>query len=214
MLSGFQACSDGKGTQSEIGALARLGQIFILFLQMNPIFVEPYFAKLPAKRLKSSYIGALSIAGCGCLLITLIATSTPNLFLWVLGPHYGGLQQEVKISIAAGAVSCLSGVVWCINAARRFVYWWINILSIVLILVVQILFIYKADLSLVKSVLLLNLATNATSLLVNILSAIYGFQKGPREVEGPAMLATDEQFTSLPLDNAPPIKEVVELKPQ
>ena len=36
---------------SSVGALARLGQIFVIFKQANMLFVEPHFAKLPKAKL-------------------------------------------------------------------------------------------------------------------------------------------------------------------
>lgn len=171
-----------KGVAS-VGALARLGQIFAIFLQMNPLITEPYFAKLPEGMVKKRYAVALLIAGITSTTVALIACEFPQLFLWVLGPQYAGLNTEVKLAIAAGAVSCFSGVLWSIHSARRFVYWWNVIFSIFLIAGVQALCALKLNMSTVRGVLLLNLATNLASLFVNVLSGAYGFLKGPREVE-------------------------------
>lgn len=168
---------------ASVGALGRLGQIFALFAQINPILVEPYFAKLPKPRLKSSYLLALAIAGGICIAAGALASSVPELFLWILGPKYRGLRYEVLLVIAASAISYCSGVLWCIHLARRFVYWWSNIATMVLVLLIQIVFIVKADLSDVRSVLWLTIATNAAYLILNILSGVYGFIKGPREVD-------------------------------
>ena len=43
----------------------------------------------------------------------------------------------------------------------------------------------KADLSTVRTVLWLTLATNIVTLFVNALSTVYGFLRGPRQVEDP-----------------------------
>ena len=42
-----------KGVAS-VGALARLGQLFAIFLQMNPLLTEPYFARLPKELLRDT----------------------------------------------------------------------------------------------------------------------------------------------------------------
>jgi O-antigen/teichoic acid export membrane protein len=168
-----------------VGALGRLGQIFVLLMQMNPLLVEPYFAKLPKSRLKINYLGAMVIAGTVSVSACLIAASFPEFFLWILGPNYASLRYEVLLAITTSAISLFSGVLWCIHTARRFVYWWSTATGIALTLLVQVLFIVKADLSLVRTVLWLNLATNAASLFVNLLSGMYGMVKGAREVETP-----------------------------
>jgi O-antigen/teichoic acid export membrane protein len=177
----------GRATSiASIGALARLGQLFTLFLQLYPILVEPYFAKLPKNRLKLNYIVGLAITATVCLAVALMVSYFSGFFLAILGPGYRGLTFELKLAISAAAISSFSGVLWSIHGARRFVYWWSTILGISSTLVVQVCFIARADLSSIRTVLWLNIATNITSLAVNACCGAYGFIKGPREVEDPA----------------------------
>jgi O-antigen/teichoic acid export membrane protein len=168
---------------ASVGALSRLGQMFALVSQMNPLLIEPYFAKLSRERLRASYGMVLLIAGGACALVTLAAAQVPELFLWLLGPQYKGLRIEVLISISTGAIGCLSGILWTIHSARRFVYWWTNTVRIILTFLLQILFVTRLDLSTVRSVLWLNFVTIVGSLSVNVMAGIYGFLRGPREVE-------------------------------
>jgi O-antigen/teichoic acid export membrane protein len=166
-----------------VGALSRLSQLFALFLQMNHMFVEPYFAKLPKERLRQNYITAVSVASLVCIGIALIGWKFSGLFLWILGPQYHGLYLEVSLVITASAVACVSDLLWAIHSARRFVYWANNVLNIILIVVIQVLFILHADLSTIRSVLWLNLATNSVTFLVNIAAGVTGFLVGPRRIE-------------------------------
>ena len=39
---------------ASIGALRGLGQVFVLFSQMTPLLIEPYFASMPAAKLASA----------------------------------------------------------------------------------------------------------------------------------------------------------------
>ncbi len=165
---------------ASVGALGRLAQVFVLFGQMNPLFIEPYFAKLPRARLKRSYLGVLAVEGAISTFVICIAGCFPGLFLWVLGPKYSNLHFEVLLVIASSSISYLHGVMWCIHSARRFVYWWNNIAIIVLTLAVEIFFIWRVDLSTVRAVLTLNLTMAAVSLPVSIVTGIYGFMRGPR----------------------------------
>jgi O-antigen/teichoic acid export membrane protein len=178
---------------ASVGALSRLGQMFVIFMQMNPLLVAPYFSKLPRERVAKSYFTACLAAGSGCLGFSLIAWHFPQLFLWVLGPQYQGLHREVLLVITAAAVACVSDLLWTIHAARRFVYWTNNLVNILGILVVQILFIARADLSSIRAVLWLSLASNIVTFSVNAGTGIYGFVRGPREVEEPAVKVTETE---------------------
>jgi O-antigen/teichoic acid export membrane protein len=180
-----------------IGALGRLGQMFALFIQMGPLLVEPYFAKLPRNRLKASYLSVLSIAAVGCIGIALLSSLFPGVFLWVLGPTYSNLRVEVALAIVASAISCLSSVLWFVHSARRFVYWWSNITIIVLIFMVQFAFIVKTDISSLRMVLWMNVATNTVTLLINIVTGIYGFVRGPRQVEDTRLSDSEKDALSL-----------------
>jgi hypothetical protein len=168
---------------ASIGALGRLGQIFVLFGQMNPMLVEPFFAKLRPEKFKSSYFSALSIVALICIGVTAFSATFPQVFLWVLGPQYTNLSREVLYVIAASSLGYFSGVLWVIHSSRKYIYWWNNIATIVLTVSIQLAFILKGDLSSVKTLLLLNLVTASGGFLVNVLAGVYGFIKGPRRVE-------------------------------
>ena len=168
---------------ASVGALARIGQLFVLISLMNAVLVEPYFAKLPSHRLKSTYLKTLAVVGAAALAVVAFATSFPEAFLWLLGHKYSHLRTELVLTVAGSAISYFSGVIWIINFARRFVFWWASWLNIVVIVLVQVFFIWRADLSSVQTVLILNCVSGLASLCVNALSGIYGFARGPRQVE-------------------------------
>ncbi len=168
---------------ASIGALGRLGQIFVLFAQMNPLLVEPYFARLRPDKFKSSYFSALSIVGFLCLGMTGFSAVFPQLFLWILGPQYKDLHREVVYVIAASSLGYFGGVLWVIHSSRRFIYWWNNIATIALTVCIQIAFIVKGDLSSVRTLLLLNLVTASAGFLINLGAGAYGFLNGPRRIE-------------------------------
>jgi len=170
---------------ASVGALARLGQIFSIFGMMFPILLQPYFARLPRGRVKKSYIYAVVATALLAVIITSVSLFFPEVFLWVLGHKYASLRFEVFLSIAASALSFLSALFWSIHTARRFIYWWNSLMNIGLTLAVQIAYIATHDLSLVLSVLILNLLTNAAALLVNFLSGVYGYLYGPRDSNDP-----------------------------
>jgi O-antigen/teichoic acid export membrane protein len=168
---------------ASVGALSRLGQIFVIFGQMNMLLIEPFFARLPMQRLWKNYMAVLAITSALCLLVVAAACVFPRVFLFVLGPTYSGLTTEVKIVVASSSVSYLTNVLWSMHSARRFIYWWSNIANIFLTVVVQVLFIVKADLARVRSVVWLSFATVLVAFLTNALSGAYGYLNGPRSTD-------------------------------
>ncbi len=179
---------------ASVGALGRLGQIFILFGQMSPLLLEPYFARLPEVRVKRNYLVMLALQVSLCLSMTGLAWGFPGIFLWVLGHKYGGLRYEVLLMIAGSSIGYLSGMLWVIHCARRFVYWWSGMMTIFLTLSIQALFIWKVDLSTVRAVLILNLTTAAAGLLVNVLTGVYGFIWGPRKTANLPMIPAGDYY--------------------
>jgi hypothetical protein len=166
-----------------VGALGRLGQLFAIFQQANYYLVEPYFAKLPKNRLPKAYALAV-LAGAGISAgIAGFVIAFPQVVLWLLGPQYSAYGFEIKLSVISGAIACFSGVLWTIHSARRFVFWWSGIMTIVFTLLVQVLFILKANMGTVRGVLWLNLANSLVSLGITIATGCWGFWKGPREAE-------------------------------
>ena len=177
---------------ASVGALSRLGQIFVLFGQMNMLLIEPFFARLPVQKLWKNYAAVLAITTVLCVLVVTAACAFPAGFLLILGPTYRGLTTEVKIVVASSSLSYLTNVLWSMHSARKFIYWWSNIANILLTLAVQVVFISKADLTRVRSVVWLSFATVLVAFVTNALSGVHGLLVGPR-VTGSAGVATLEQ---------------------
>jgi hypothetical protein len=105
------------------------------------------------------------------------------MFLWVLGPKYAGLNYEVLLILIGSSLRYLSGSMFVIHAARRFVYWWNNLTVISLTLAVQVVFLFRGNLGTVRSALMFNIVSAAAAVIVSILCAVYGFLRGPRAIE-------------------------------
>ena len=172
------------GEVASVGALSRLGQVFVLFSQMNPILVEPYFAKLPRSLLKSNYLAAVALAGGFGLGMVALARAFPGLFLWVLGPKYAGFRTEVVLVIVSGAMWLVGGMMACINGSRRFLYHSFITVNHIVTIFVEAMLIWKMDLSTVKSVLLFNILSLLPTFVTGIATAVYGFARGGRRIIG------------------------------
>lgn len=169
---------------ADVGALSRLGQIFVVFAQVNPLLLEPYFARLPRNRLKANYLAAVAAIAAVCVSIVALGRFFPALFLWVLGPKYSSLRYEVLLLLIGSSIRYLSGSMFVIHSSRRFVYWWNNLSVITLTLIVQVLYLFAGNLGTVRQALMFNIVSAAASLFVNILCAFYGFLRGPRSIAG------------------------------
>ena len=143
---------------ASVGALGRLGQVFGLFSGMYPMFVEPYFARLPREKLKRYYLGAVAAAAGFGLFTIASAGSFPKLSRHP-GPKYTGLRFEVFLVMISSSMGMVGGIISNINCARRFVYHWDNITRNLTTLAVQVIFIWKVDLSSVRNVLCFGIAT-------------------------------------------------------
>lgn len=172
---------------ANIGALSRLGQILMVLGPMNAILVEPFFAKLERIRLRRIYVLSAGLVAAGLAVFSALAFLFPAAFLWILGPHYRQLGFEVGLVILSSSIQYLGGFLWIIHSARRFVYWWVTIANIFLVLVVEVLFIWKIDLSLMRNLLFLNIATALTSLAVNLSCGVYGFLRGGQTMHRPEL---------------------------
>lgn len=172
------------GAVASVGALGRLAQIFGIFSQMNPVLIEPYFAKLPRSRLRTNYLVALTVAGVFGAAVVLLAEAFPGMFLWVLGPKYAGLRTEVVLVMMSGAMSLVGGMLASMNGSRRFSYYSFVISGNVLTFIVEALLIWKMDLSTVKSVLIFNVLVGLPPLSIGIATAFFGFARGGRRILG------------------------------
>lgn len=168
---------------ASIGALNRLSQILVFLSQMNLILVEPFFARLPAARLKRIYLVSVFLIALCAAAFSSLAFLFPGIFLWILGPHYRDLRFEVGLIILASSIRYISGFMWIIHSARRFVYWWNNLFNIALTLTVQVVVLWKFDLSTVRSVLYLNIASAMVAVVVAVSCGVYGFWRGPQKME-------------------------------
>jgi len=169
---------------ASVGALTRFGQAFTLLSQMNPLLVEPYFARLPKPQLKSHYFGSVAAAAGFGFVVVGLARLFPGAFLWILGPKYAALRYEVFLAMISSSMGLVGGVMASINGARRFVYHWDNMTRNIATLVIQIVFIWKADLSSVRNVLWFGIASALPSLSMQALVAVYGITRGPRRIVG------------------------------
>jgi hypothetical protein len=170
---------------SEVAALGRLGQLFVILGAVNSALVEPYFSRLDSARLPGRYlqvVGAAIIGGGG---LAAAASLFPEPFLWLLGKKYEHLDVELAWMMNGSCVAFVASVMWTIHAARKWVYWWGSALYIAAVTTLQVVFVLATDLNTTLGVLHLGFATNMAILVVHALTAVICLSRERGHRDGP-----------------------------
>jgi O-antigen/teichoic acid export membrane protein len=169
-------------TQSiaEVGALGRLGQLFLLLSGFNAAVIEPFMARLPQQRVLRSYLTIALIASAICVPVCSVGFMYPKLPLLLLGPKYASLNRETGWLILSSCIGYLIGLLTLMNAARRWIYWTTSLTDIGVVIAAQILFLCRFKVDTTINAILFGLATNAAYLAATIFNSVYGFIHGPK----------------------------------
>lgn len=92
----------------------------------NTVIINPYIAKVARPQLARRYLQIVGTAIVISAIICAVAFLFPEPFLWILGPKYQNLRAEVKWLMALSCLNYVSGVIWTIHSARRWIYWWVS----------------------------------------------------------------------------------------
>jgi hypothetical protein len=165
---------------AEVGALGRLGQLFLLLSGFNAAVIQPFMARLPDKRVLRSYLTIILFALAICVPVCSIGFFDPKLPLLLLGPKYASLNQETGWLILSSCIGYLVGLLTLMNAARRWIYWTTSLTDIGVAIAAQILFLYRFKVDTTINAIFFGLATNAAYLAATLFNSAYGFINGPK----------------------------------
>ena len=166
---------------AEVGALTRLGLIVGIFSSLTGVVFLPRLARIADEGLyRRRYLqfGALLAAVAAALLAA--AAVVPGLFLALIGPHFAGLHRELLLVVAGAGLTLLGGYAVAVNLARSWNRW--EGLAVVLLIAVQAALVARLPMGSTAGVLLFNLLTAATGLLLQLLITLGGFLR-PRWVQ-------------------------------
>jgi len=158
---------------AEVAALGRLTQVFGLLTAFNGVIIGPYVATLPRVLLIRRYLLLLVCGVSVAALLVACAFLFPSPLLWLLGPNYQNLRGAVGWAVLIACVIYLSGLLWTMNAARRWVHGWYTALYIALTLIVQIVCALVLPLGTTMGVIFLGLATAMAGLLAHGVATLY-----------------------------------------
>ena len=151
---------------AEIGALGRLGMIFLVAGSVMMNVVLPRFARVQeAHLLWRRYwqiIGAVSALNA---VLLVLAAAFPDALLWILGPQYAHLKQELFLMVLGTVLASLLGVTYQLNFTRGWIVWpW---LLIPIGVATEILLIVILDVSQVRDVLLMGIYSTIPGFILN-----------------------------------------------
>jgi O-antigen/teichoic acid export membrane protein len=165
---------------AEVGALGRISQIFVMLVAFKTVVIAPYIAKSPRQLLLRRYLFFFfsTLGFCAC--VVLAGFSKPNLFIWLIGPNYSQLSADLGFLLLASCINLISGMMWSMHSARKWVFAWTSWLYITTTLLVQLLCIKFIALNTVKGILLFSICTSLAMFAVCVVWACAGFRKESR----------------------------------
>jgi O-antigen/teichoic acid export membrane protein len=106
-----------------LGALGRLGQLFVVFSTFAAVVFIPRFARLPTQRtllLKRYWQTLILTISAGTACVGLVALF-PQAALWILGNQYRGLIDEVVLQAICSLIWFIVGIAYNLSASRGMV---------------------------------------------------------------------------------------------
>jgi hypothetical protein len=164
-----------------IGALGRFGQVYTTLGQINPVLIEPYFARLPKAKVKMAFLAVLGSAVLLSCIFVGLSCIFPNVFLWVLGSKYAGISHELVLVFIAGGIAYVGSVMSSVNCARCFNFYSMNLLNVVGVLTVDALYIKLHSMNTLESVLHLGILSAIPPVVIVLLTFVYGMTRRSRE---------------------------------
>lgn len=151
---------------AEVGALGRIGMIFLMLGSLMTNVVMPRFARVQdARQLWRRYWQI--IGGFSGLMILLLAAAAafPEVLLWILGPKYAHLQTELFLMVLGTVLYSILGTMYQINLTRGWVVspW----LLIPIGITTEVCLILMFDLSQVRNVLLMSALSTLPGFVLN-----------------------------------------------
>jgi O-antigen/teichoic acid export membrane protein len=164
-------------TQSiaEVGALGRIGQLFVMLGAFNNVVIAPFIARTPRELLARRYCQVVAGALGASLALVGAAVLFPGLFLWLLGRKYEHLEAELGWMMLGACASYVTSVMWTIHNARKWIFRWCVWTYIAAVISTQIAGLVFMDLASTRNVILISVYSTAATMLVQVAWAIAGF---------------------------------------
>lgn len=170
------AAAGGTRNIAEVGALGRLGLVLGMFSGLSGVVLLPHLARIGDEGLyRRRYLqyGGLQLAIALCLLA--VALLFPGALLLVLGKQYSGLHRELVLVAGSTGLMLLGGYAVGVNLARSWNRW--QGPAVLVLVASQAGFAAVLPLATTAGVLLFNLLSTATSLILQLTITAVGFRR-------------------------------------
>lgn len=165
---------------AEIAALGRLGQLFLLLNVAGTTLIAPYFARQDHRGLLRKFLLLVIGATLLSILIWILSYGFPQGLIFLIGSKYQHLEKEIPLLVSSSCLAFLSNLMWALVASRKWLWWWMPVLNIGGILLIQVLAVTNMNLATTHNVLVLSLIMNAYAVIHKIIVATYGFTRTSR----------------------------------
>ncbi len=151
---------------AEVGALSRLGVLFAMTGSVVNSLVLPTFARCDSlPRLMRLFAAAIvAYVAFGSLLFA-AGLFIPGQLLWLIGPKYSGLTEELPWLLGGSIVGGFAGLLYALASARAWI--WQAWISPVVTIALQVVLLWTLDLRDVKGVLAFGFYSTLPGLLAN-----------------------------------------------
>lgn len=164
---------------AQVGALSRLGAVFVLIGSVSAALLFPYFARRHERaELASAFVGVNLFYGCLFGALLAMAAAFPNALLWILGANYAMLGNELLWMVSSATLAAWSGTVYSIGCARG----WVMPVSLVgsVGMAATLAAAALVDVSTVRGSFMINTASGAAATVAAIVYFSWQLQKHAR----------------------------------
>ena len=167
---------------AQVGALGRLGALFVILGSVTQVLVAPRFPQIPREQLVPRILQVTGAAATLGAVLTAIAFLVPQPLLFLLGPQYDGLRLEVGWYVAGASLAFFGATLYAMNLGRRFIWWWSTALSLGLILATQVAAASALDLGDTLDLQYFAVLTGAAASVAQVPPLLRGLRHGPRPI--------------------------------
>ena len=170
------------GTQSgiaELGAISRIGMLFIIFGEFGRTVIGPYFAQI-SKQVVLTRAALVMLGGFAFFsVISGIAWLFPTLFLWILGDGYQHLHFEIFLLVLTCSIRSMNVFAYSICVSRKYIYSWYPTVDVLPVILTMIGCYMWMDLGQLINVLWLGFYVVTARLISKVFVLAIGQIKGP-----------------------------------
>jgi O-antigen/teichoic acid export membrane protein len=167
---------------AELGAISRLGMLFILFRRAGGVVIGPYFSKLDTPYVRSRAMFCIAASVGLCLVSSGFTYFLPQVPLFLLGPSYQHLDFEVFLLIFSSSLSIVTITIFSICVARKYIFPWFSIVDLGPTCLVMVAGFFIWDLSQLVNVLYYSIAMASVKLLSMLFILFLGIKRETAEM--------------------------------